>query len=115
MRSRPFGKTGLQTSELGFGCARIGGVFEGLGRRETVALLRQALDAGITFYDTADMYTQGASEALVGEAFAGHRHEVIVATKFGYVIPTQRRLVNRLKPLLRPLAARLRGRGRPPG
>jgi aryl-alcohol dehydrogenase-like predicted oxidoreductase len=108
MRYRPFGKTNLSVSELGFGCARIGGVFQRAGRVETVALLRSALDAGITFFDTADMYSQGESERLVGDAFAGHRHQVVIATKFGYVLPAPKRLVQRIKPLLRPLVTRLR-------
>lgn len=90
------------------GCARIGGLFEGHSRLESVALLRRALDSGITFFDTADMYTQGASEALVGEAFEHLRDRVIIATKVGYRVPEKLRFLSRVKPALRPLVARLK-------
>src|SRR4051794_33441114 len=89
MHSRPLGKTGLSTSELGFGCARIGGVFHGSSRGEILQLLRRAYDSGITLFDTADMYTQGESERLVGEALRDIRQHVIIATKGGYLLPTQ--------------------------
>jgi aryl-alcohol dehydrogenase-like predicted oxidoreductase len=108
MQYRRFGSTDLVTSEIGFGCARIGGVFEGGSRREIVGLLRRALDDGITFFDTADMYTQGESERLVGEAFQGQRERVVIATKFGYLLPAQKQLVARVKPLLKPFVARMR-------
>src|SRR3954453_14648678 len=101
MRNRPFGKTDLSVSELGFGCARIGGVFEGASRGQSIALLQRALDVGITFFDTADMYSQGESERLVGAALAGRRSRAVIATKFGYVLPAQKQLVQRIKPMLR--------------
>ncbi len=108
MRYRSFGKTGLQVSEIGFGCSRIGGVFaQGGGSQEVVSVLHRALDAGITFYDTADMYSQGESEALLGQAFRGRREKVILASKGGYCLPTQRKLVARVKPLVRPVARML--------
>jgi aryl-alcohol dehydrogenase-like predicted oxidoreductase len=107
MQYRPFGSTGLTTSEVGFGCARIGGVFQGSSRHELLTLLRRSFDRGITLFDTADMYTQGESERLVGDAFHGHRHRVVIASKFGYCLPTQKRLVSVVKPLLRPALARL--------
>ena len=69
MRLRAFGNTPLQVSELGLGCARIGGVFQG-DTLSFVRLLAVARDAGITFFDTADMYSQGESEALLGKAVA---------------------------------------------
>src|SRR3981081_764786 len=87
MQYRRFGNTELTTSEVGFGCARIGGVFHRTGPKEVVALLRRAFDEGITFFDTADMYTQGESERLVGEAFRRQRERVLIATKFGYQLP----------------------------
>jgi len=53
------------------------------------------------------MYTQGESERLVGEAFKDHRQQVIIASKFGYVLPRQKQFVNRIKPILKPVVARL--------
>jgi aryl-alcohol dehydrogenase-like predicted oxidoreductase len=99
---RSFGKTDLRVSEFGLGCARIGGIFQG-NARGFVDLVRAALDGGITFFDTADMYSQGESEAILGRAFRTDRHRVIIASKAGYVLPAQRRLVARIKPLVRPL------------
>jgi aryl-alcohol dehydrogenase-like predicted oxidoreductase len=107
MRFRRFGNTDLTVSEVGFGCARLGGVFHASSRTEIVGLLRQAFDVGVTFFDTADMYTQGESERLVGEAFRHDRDRVVIASKFGYTLPAQKRLINRVKPLLKPLVARL--------
>ncbi len=66
----------------------------------------------MTFFDTADMYTQGESERLVGEAFRNDRQRIVIATKFGYVLPTQKRLGARIKPLLKPVVARLGLTGR---
>jgi aryl-alcohol dehydrogenase-like predicted oxidoreductase len=102
MRLRPFGSTNLQVTELGLGCARIGGVFQGdtLG---FVRLLAVARDAGINFFDTADMYSQGESESLLGRAFSGQRSQVVIATKAGYCLPARRRLAGHLKPILRPV------------
>jgi len=107
MQYRRFGNTALTTSEVGFGCARIGGVFQDSSRREIVTLLRRALAEGITFFDTADMYAQGESERLVGDAFRHNRDRVVIATKFGYRLPAQKQLINQVKPLLKPLVARL--------
>jgi aryl-alcohol dehydrogenase-like predicted oxidoreductase len=104
MKQQPFGNTGMNVSEVGFGGSRIGGVFAGKdGAREALDVLRQSLDAGINFYDTADMYSQGESESLIGKAFRGRRAEVIIATKGGYCLPARRNLIRRIKPLLRPV------------
>src|SRR5260370_3491910 len=103
MQYRRFGTTALTTSAVGFGCARIGGVFQDSSRTEIVALLRRALGEGITFFDTADMYAQGESERLVGEAFRNDRDRVVIASKFGYRLPAQKQLINQVKPLLQPL------------
>lgn len=62
-----------------------------------------ALDGGITFYDTADMYSQGESEQLIGKAFRGRRSDVIIASKAGYLLPARRHFVARLKPVVRPV------------
>jgi len=69
--------------------------------------LQQALEAGITFFDTSNIYSQGASEMLLGKAFGDRRDQVIIASKGGYTLPAQRKLVARLKPLVKPLARSL--------
>ncbi|HWZ92223.1 MAG TPA: aldo/keto reductase [Polyangiaceae bacterium] len=102
MRLRSFGNTGLQVTELGLGCARIGGVFQG-DTLSFVRLLAVARDAGINFFDTADMYSQGESESLLGRAFSEQRSQVVIATKAGYCLPGRRKLAGRLKPILRPV------------
>jgi aryl-alcohol dehydrogenase-like predicted oxidoreductase len=94
-------------SEFGLGCARIGGVFQS-NTRGFVELIRAACDAGINFFDTADMYSQGESEALLGRALGSERHRVIIASKAGYRLPGQRRLAARVKPILRPAINLLR-------
>jgi aryl-alcohol dehydrogenase-like predicted oxidoreductase len=66
-------------------------------------LLSEALDLGINFFDTADMYSQGESESLLGKAFRRKRSQVILASKAGYCLPSRRRLAARLKPVLRPV------------
>jgi aryl-alcohol dehydrogenase-like predicted oxidoreductase len=107
MRVRPFGNTDLRVSEFGLGCARIGGIFQG-DTAGFLNLLSAARDAGINFFDTADMYSQGESETLIGRAFRGHRGRVIIASKAGYSLPARRRFAAWVKPLLRP-AIRLIG------
>jgi aryl-alcohol dehydrogenase-like predicted oxidoreductase len=104
---RKFGRTDLTVSELGLGCARIGGVFKS-NAGEFGTLLTAALDGGINFFDTADIYSQGESEQLIGRAFRGRRSEVVIASKAGYVLPSQRKLIARIKPLVRPAIRLLR-------
>ncbi|HXG23830.1 MAG TPA: aldo/keto reductase [Chthonomonadales bacterium] len=106
MRYKHFGNTELQVSEIGFGCSRIGGVFAGESSG-VLRVLHHALDAGITFYDTADIYAQGESESLIGRAFRDRRDKVILASKGGYCLPAQRKLVAKVKPLLRPIVKAL--------
>jgi aryl-alcohol dehydrogenase-like predicted oxidoreductase len=107
VKVQAFGATDLRVSSLGFGCARIGGIFQASdGGFED--LLRAAYEAGINFFDTADMYSQGESETLVGRAFRGRRDRVVIASKAGYVLPGRRRFIARLKPFVRPIIQRLR-------
>jgi aryl-alcohol dehydrogenase-like predicted oxidoreductase len=101
MRLRAFGDTSLRVSEFGLGCARIGGVFQS-NTKGFLDLIKSACDLGINFFDTADMYSQGESESLLGRALRGRRDSIIIASKAGYCLPTRRRLAARLKPLLRP-------------
>jgi aryl-alcohol dehydrogenase-like predicted oxidoreductase len=85
MRYRQLGKTGLEVSEVGFGGWSIGGKDYGpTYDRESVAAIHRALDLGVTFFDTADMYGDGRSERLFGETLAGLGGRVVIATKGGY-------------------------------
>jgi aryl-alcohol dehydrogenase-like predicted oxidoreductase len=103
-----FGKTGISVSKIGFGGSRIGGVFaDKNSRKEALAVLGKALDSGITFYDTADLYSQGESESLIGTAFRGRRDQVILATKAGFCLPARGNVVRRIKPLVRPIVQAL--------
>jgi aryl-alcohol dehydrogenase-like predicted oxidoreductase len=107
MRMHALGRTGLTVSEIGLGCARLGGFF-GRGQQPFVDLIAAATDAGINFFDTADIYAQGESEALLARALRGRRDRVVIATKAGFRLPAQRRVLARIKPLLRPLVRLLR-------
>jgi aryl-alcohol dehydrogenase-like predicted oxidoreductase len=108
VRYRQFGKTGWRVSEIGFGGARIGGLLADDGGRATsLRTLEAACDAGINFFDTADMYSQGESEILVGKAFRNKRDQVFIATKGGYHLPRQRRLIQLIKPFAKPIVRAL--------
>jgi aryl-alcohol dehydrogenase-like predicted oxidoreductase len=78
--TRRLGDSELEVSVIGLGCNNFG---RRLDREATAAVLDAALTAGITFFDTADVYGEGASEQLMGEALAGRREEFVLATKFG--------------------------------
>ncbi|MFC4820343.1 aldo/keto reductase [Dokdonella ginsengisoli] len=85
MKTRTLGQ-GLQVSALGLGCMGLSHAYS-TGRPEhadAVALVRRALDLGVTLLDTADIYGPETNERLVGEAIAGRRGEVVLATKFGF-------------------------------
>jgi aryl-alcohol dehydrogenase-like predicted oxidoreductase len=109
VRYRPFGGTDLVVSDVGVGCSRLGGTFStGSSPREESALLGAAVDAGINFFDTSDLYSHGQSEIIVGKALRSRRAEVVIATKGGYVRPGQARALGRLKPYVRPVVRALR-------
>src|SRR6187551_2050043 len=101
MQARAFGNTSLVVSEFGLGCARIGGIFQ-TDPRGFIDLLSLAFESGITFFDTADMYSQGESEALIAKALRSRRDRIVIASKVGYCLPSRRMIIARLKPLLRP-------------
>jgi aryl-alcohol dehydrogenase-like predicted oxidoreductase len=87
VRTRRFGDTDLEVSEIGFGTWALGSswwgdVSESSGER----LLGEALELGVTFFETGDAYRQGANEELVGRVLAPHRDAIRLSTKFGYVL-----------------------------
>src|SRR6187399_841882 len=88
MKTRTLGDSGLKVSALGLGCM---GMSFGYGppadRQEMMALLRTAVDRGVTLFDTAEAYGPFTNEELVGEALAPVRERVVIATKFGFTFP----------------------------
>jgi len=78
MEYRVLGRTGARVSSLCLGCMNFGW---GTDNKEAVPVLHRALEAGVNFWDTANVYGRGASETIVGEALKGHRDEVFLATK----------------------------------
>jgi aryl-alcohol dehydrogenase-like predicted oxidoreductase len=85
MQKRLLGKSGLEVSALGFGCMGISfGYGRAAGREEGIAIVRAAVDGGVTFFDTAEAYGPFANEELVGEALGPVRDRVVIATKFGF-------------------------------
>src|ERR671922_142525 len=85
MQKRTLGKSNLEVSALGLGCM---GMSTNYGpprdRQELIALIRAAVDRGVTFFDTAEAYGPYRNEELVGEALAPVRQQVVIATKFGF-------------------------------
>ena len=87
MQKRALGKSGLEVSALGFGCMGISsGYGPAASREQGVSVIRAAVDGGVTFFDTAEVYGPFANEELVGEALGPVRHQVAIATKFGFKI-----------------------------
>jgi aryl-alcohol dehydrogenase-like predicted oxidoreductase len=83
--ARSLGSSGISVSAIGLGCMSLSGTYGTSNDDESIALIREALDQGITFLDTSDAYGQGHNEELVGKAIAGRRGELVLATKFGNV------------------------------
>jgi aryl-alcohol dehydrogenase-like predicted oxidoreductase len=87
MLKRKLGKSGLEVSALGFGCMGISfGFGPAIDKKEGIALIRAAVERGVTFFDTAEVYGAFTNEELVGEALAPFRQQVAIATKFGFKI-----------------------------
>src|SRR5215212_5583886 len=80
--TRTLGRDGLTVSSLGLGCMGMSQSYGPADRQESIATIHRALDLGVTFLDTSDVYGSGHNEELVGEAIAGRRDEVQLATKF---------------------------------
>jgi aryl-alcohol dehydrogenase-like predicted oxidoreductase len=93
MQKRTLGSSGLEVSAVGLGCMTMTGGYSGRpDRQEMIALLHGAVDRGVTFFDTAEIYGPHANEELVGEALAPYRSEVVIATKFAQDIdPVERK------------------------
>jgi aryl-alcohol dehydrogenase-like predicted oxidoreductase len=83
MEQRALGRQGLKVSALGLGCMGMSDFYGTTDEQESIAVIQRALDLGVNFLDTADMYGPFTNEKLVGRAIAGRREQVIVATKFG--------------------------------
>src|SRR5215210_2379201 len=81
MEYRPLGRTGVQVSKLCLGTMMLG-AWGNTDHDDSIRIIHAALDAGIDFVDTADVYAAGESEEIVGKALKGRRDEIILATKF---------------------------------
>jgi aryl-alcohol dehydrogenase-like predicted oxidoreductase len=87
MKYRKLGKSNLEVSALGFGCMGLNYAYSNiLEKKDSIALIRSAVERGVTFFDTAEMYGPYTNEELVGEALAPYRNQVVIATKFGIKI-----------------------------
>ena len=85
MQRRRLGRNGPEVSALGLGCMGMSEFYGSRDDAESIATIQHALDQGLDFLDTADMYGPYTNEELVGRAIAGRRDEVVLATKFGFV------------------------------
>jgi aryl-alcohol dehydrogenase-like predicted oxidoreductase len=83
MQARRLGKSGFDVSEIGFGAWAIGGSWGETDEEESLAAMHAAVDAGVTFFDTADVYGDGRSERLIGRLLRERDERLVVATKFG--------------------------------
>ena len=87
METRKLGKSGLEVSALGLGCMGLSfGLGPAVDKKDGIALIRAAVERGVTFFDTAEVYGPFTNEELVGEALAPFRDRVKIATKFGFKI-----------------------------
>ena len=85
MQKRNLGNSGLEVSAIGLGCMGLSfGYGPAVNKQEGIALIRSAVERGISFFDTAEVYGPFTNEELVGEALAPFRDQVVIATKFGF-------------------------------
>lgn len=95
MEKRKLGKSGLEVSAIGFGCMGMSMAYGQPGdKKEMIALTRKAVELGVTFFDTAEVYGPYVNEELVGEALAPFRNKVAIATKFGIGIENGQQITN---------------------
>jgi aryl-alcohol dehydrogenase-like predicted oxidoreductase len=86
MKKRKLGKSNLEVSALGLGCMGMSfGLGPAMDKKDGISLIRAAVERGVTFFDTAEVYGPFTNEELVGEALAPFRDQVVIATKFGFV------------------------------
>jgi len=93
----------LNISKAVFGTSRLGGTLEHADPHQALSILHEAFEAGVTTYDTSDIYAQGGAERLLAEAFSRQRDEVIYATKGGYALSLKAKVLAKMKPWIRPL------------
>src|SRR5206468_10138909 len=87
MKKRKLGKSNLEVSAIGLGCMGLSfGLGPAVDKQSGIALIRAAVERGVTFFDTAEVYGPFTNEELVGEALAPFRSQVVIATKFGFKI-----------------------------
>ena len=85
MQKRKLGKSNLEVSAIGLGCMGMSfGYGPAKDKQEMISLIRAAVERGVTFFDTAEVYGPFTNEELVGEALAPFREQVVIATKFGF-------------------------------
>jgi aryl-alcohol dehydrogenase-like predicted oxidoreductase len=90
LNARALGRSGLTVSAEGLGCMGMSMFYGPTDEAESIATIHRALDLGVDFLDTSDMYGYGANETLVGKAIADRRDEVVLATKFGILLDPER-------------------------
>src|SRR5215208_5778723 len=86
MQTRKLGNTGVEIPTIGLGCMGMSSVYGAADDATSIAVIHRALELGVNFLDTADIYGAGGNEELVGRAIRGKRDQVVLATKFGNVI-----------------------------
>src|SRR5258708_39659637 len=90
MQKRKIGKSNLEVSALGLGCMGMSfGYGPAKDRQEMISVIRSAVELGVTFFDTAEVYGPFINEELVGEALAPLREQVVIATKFGFKLGSE--------------------------
>ena len=90
MQKRKLGNSNLEVSAIGLGCMGMSfGYGPAVDKQEVISLIRSAVERGVTFFDTAEVYGPFTNEELVGEALAPFREQVVIATKFGFDLDPQ--------------------------